>query len=232
MKKVIVVLAALALSGFAFGADEQAQVQERVQRAGTVFNEIMTAPDNSIPGNVLEHAKCVAIVPSMVSAGFMVGGKHGRGVATCRTGNGWSAPAFFDVTGGSYGLQIGAQKTDLVMLIMNEKGMEHLLASKFELGGEAGVAAGPVGRQGTAATDWKMNAEVLTYSRSKGVFAGVDLSGASIKQDEDATKAFYGKDVTFKDALTGHVPPPAAAREFLSQIRTATSGGSTAATAH
>jgi lipid-binding SYLF domain-containing protein len=224
-----VILAALALNGLAVAANDQAEVKERVQRAGTVFNEIMSAPDNSIPGNVLERAKCVAIVPSMVSAGFVVGGKHGRGVATCRTGNGWSAPAFFDVTGGSYGLQIGAQKTDLVMLIMNEKGMQHLLASKFELGGEAGVAAGPVGRQGTAATDWKMNAEVLTYSRSKGVFAGVDLSGASIKQDEDATKAFYGSNVSFKDALTGQVPPPAAAREFLAQIRTATAGNVSAA---
>ncbi len=228
MRKLSVVAMALALCGFAFAADEQAQVQERVQRAGTVFNEIMSAPDNSIPGNVLEKAKCIAIVPSMVSAGFMVGGKHGRGVATCRTSSGWSAPAFFDVTGGSYGLQIGAQKTDLVMLIMNEKGMEHLLSSKFELGGEAGVAAGPVGRQGTAATDWKMNAEVLTYSRSKGVFAGVDLSGASIKQDEDATKAFYGQNVSFKDALTGQVPPPAGARDFLAQIKTATAGPASA----
>ena len=229
MKKYLIAALTLALSGFAFAADEQAQVQERVDRAGTVLNEIMSAPDRGIPGDVLSSAKCIAIVPSMVSAGFMVGGKHGRGVATCRTGNGWSAPAFFDVTGGSYGLQIGAQKTDLVMLIMNNNGMQHLLASKFQLGGEAGVAAGPVGRQGTAATDWKMNAEVLTYSRSKGVFAGIDLSGASIKQDEDATRAFYGKDVTFRDALTGQVPPPQAARAFLSQIQTATSGQASAA---
>ncbi len=229
MKKFTVLLASLALCGFAFAADEQAQVQERVQRAGTVFNEIMQAPDNSIPGNVLEHAKCIAIVPSMVSGGFVVGAKHGRGVATCRTANGWSAPAFFEVTGGSYGLQIGAQKTDLVMLIMNNNGMQHLLSSKFQLGGEAGVAAGPVGRQGAANTDWKMNAEVLSYSRSKGVFAGVDLSGASIKQDEDATKAFYGHEVAFRDALTGQVPPPAGARDFLATIRTATAGGTNAA---
>lgn len=229
MKKVLIAALSLALSGFAFAADEQQQVQERVQRAGTVLQEIMSAPDKGIPGDVLEHAKCIAIVPSMVSAGFMIGGKHGRGVATCRTNNGWSAPAFFDVTGGSYGLQIGAQKTDLVMLIMNDKGMEHLLQSKFQLGGEAGVAAGPVGRQGSANTDWKMNAEVLTYSRSKGVFAGVDLSGASIKQDEDATKAFYGKDVTFRAALTGQVPPPPAAHQFLSEIRSATSGAASAA---
>ena len=229
MKKLLVAALTLAMSGFAVAADEQAQVQERIDRSGTVLNEIMSAPDKGIPGDVLEHAKCIAIVPSMVSAGFMVGGKHGRGVATCRTGNGWSAPAFFDVTGGSYGLQIGAQKTDLVMLIMNDKGMQHLLASKFELGGEAGVAAGPVGRQGTAQTDWKMNAEVLTYSRSKGVFAGVDLSGASIKQDNDATKAFYGKDVTFRDALMGTVPAPPAASAFLTQIKAATSGAASAA---
>src|SRR3954464_11632771 len=130
MKKLTVVAMALSLCGLAFGADDKAEVQERVQRAGAVFNEIMSAQDNTIPGNVLEHAKCIAVVPSMVSAAFMVGGKHGRGVATCRTNSGWSAPAFFDVTGGSYGLQIGAQKTDLVMLIMNEKGMQHLLSSK------------------------------------------------------------------------------------------------------
>ena len=229
MKKLSVAVTALALCGFAFAADEQGQVQERVQRAGTVFSEIMSAPDNSIPGNVLEKAKCIAIVPSMVSGGFVVGAKHGRGVATCRTASGWSAPAFFDVTGGSAGLQIGAQKTDLVMLIMNQKGMDQLLSSKFELGGEAGVAAGPVGRQGTAATDWKMDAEVLSYSRSKGAFAGVDLSGASIKPDEDSTKAFYGKQVSFKDALTGQIPPPAEAKDFLAQIKTATAAQASAA---
>ncbi len=231
MKKVVGMALMLAMSGFALAADEKAAVQERVQRAGTVFQEIMAAPDKGIPGDVLEHAKCIAVVPSMVSAGFVVGGKHGRGVATCRTAHGWSAPAFFDVTGGSYGLQIGAQKVDLVMLIMNDKGMEHLLSSKFQLGGEAGVAAGPVGRQGSANTDWKMNAEVLSYSRAKGVFAGVDLSGASIKQDEDATKAFYEKDVSFRDALTGQVPPPAEARDFLAKISRATSGEASA-TAH
>lgn len=231
MKKLLITALTLALSGFAYAADEQGQVQERVDRAGTVLNEIMSAPDKGIPGDVLAHAKCIAIVPSMVSGGFVVGAKHGRGVATCRTDNGWSAPAFFDVTGGSYGLQIGAEKTDLVMLIMNDNGMQHLLSSKFELGGEAGVAAGPVGRQGTANTDWKMNAEVLTYSRSKGVFAGIDLSGASIKQDDDSTKAFYGKQVSFRDALTGQVPAPQAAQSFLSQIKQATSGEA-AATAH
>lgn len=229
MRKLVGIALMLAMSGFALAADEKAAVQERIQRAGEVFQEIMAAPDKGIPGDVLEHAKCVAIVPGMVSAGFMVGGKHGRGVATCRTANGWSAPAFFDVTGGSYGLQIGAQKVDLVMLVMNDKGMEHLLSSKFQLGGEAGVAAGPVGRQGSANTDWKMNAELLTYSRAKGVFAGVDLSGASVKQDEDATKAFYAKDVSFRDALTGQVPAPPEARDFLAEIQRATRGEASAA---
>ena len=229
MRKLVGMALMLAMSGFALAADEKATVQERIQHAGEVFQEIMAAPDKGIPGDVLEHAKCIAIVPSMVSAGFVVGGKHGRGVATCRTARGWSAPAFFDVTGGSYGLQIGAQKVDLVMLIMNDKGMEHLLSSKFQLGGEAGVAAGPVGRQGSANTDWKMNAEVLSYSRAKGVFAGVDLSGASIKQDDDATKAFYEKEVSFRDALTGQVPAPPEARDFLAQIRRSTSGEASAA---
>ena len=231
MKKWIGIGLVLAMSGFAVAADEQGAVQERVDRAGTVLQEVTAAPDKGIPNEVLEKAKCVAIVPGMVSGGFVVGAKHGRGVATCRTASGWSAPAFFEVTGGSYGLQIGAEKVDLVMLIMNDKGMQRLLASKFELGGEAGVAAGPVGRQGTANTDVTMNAEVLTYSRAKGVFAGVDLSGAAVKQDDDSTKAFYGKMVTFRDALTGQVPAPAAARTFLSAIQSAT-GRDASAAAH
>lgn len=229
MKKLIGIGLLLAVSGFAMAADEDGKVQERVDKAGTVLQEIMSAPDKGIPSDVLEKAKCIAIVPGLVSGGFVVGAKHGRGVATCRTSAGWSAPAFFDVTGGSYGLQIGAEKVDLVMLVMNDKGMQHLLSSKFQLGGEAGVAAGPVGRQGTADTDVTMNAELLTYSRAKGVFAGVDLSGAAVKPDDDSTKAFYGKEVSFRETLTGQVPAPKAAHAFLASIRQATSEASAAA---
>lgn len=229
MKKLIGIGLLLAMSGFAMAADEEGKVQERVDKAGTVLTEIMSAPDKGIPGDVLEKAKCIAIVPGLVSGGFVVGAKHGRGVATCRTSAGWSAPAFFDVTGGSYGLQIGAEKVDLVMLVMNDKGMQHLLSSKFQLGGEAGVAAGPVGRQGTADTDVTMNTEMLTYSRAKGVFAGVDLSGAAVKPDDDSTKAFYGKEVSFREALTGQVQAPSAAHSFLASIKQATSEAGSAA---
>jgi len=231
MKKLIGIGLLLAMSGFAMAADEDAKVQERVDKAGTVLTEIMSAPDKGIPGDVIEKAKCIAIIPGLVSGGFVVGAKHGRGVATCRTASGWSAPAFVDITGGSYGLQIGAEKVDVVMLVMNDKGMQHLLSSKFQLGGEAGVAAGPVGRQGTADTDVTLNAEILTYSRAKGVFAGVDLSGAAVKPDDDSTKAFYGKMVSFRDALTGQVQAPAAAQSFLASVKQATSGAASA-TAH
>lgn len=231
MKKWIGIGLVLAMSGFAMAADEAGKVQERVDKAGTVLQEIMSAPDKGIPADVIEKAKCIVIVPGLVSGGFVVGAKHGRGVGTCRTSSGWSAPAFVDITGGSYGLQIGAEKVDVVMLVMNDKGLQHLLSSKFQLGGEAGVAAGPVGRQGTADTDVTLNAEILTYSRAKGVFAGVDLSGAAVKPDEDSTKAFYGREVSFRDALMGQVKPPAAAQSFLAAVKQATSAAASA-TAH
>jgi len=191
----------------------------RLQDAGNVLNEIMNAPDSSIPAEVLASAKCVAVVPEMVKGGFVLGAKHGRGVATCRTGNGWSAPAFFTVTGGTWGAQIGVEAVDLVMLIMNDKGMQDLLSSNFHLGGEAGVAAGPVGREASANTDWKLKAEVLTYSRTRGLFAGLDLSGASIRPDDDSTGAFYGRNYDFRSVLTGQVKAPADANTFLSSVR-------------
>jgi len=191
----------------------------RLQDSGNVLNEIMNAPDSAIPAEVLESAKCVAIVPDMVKGGFVLGAKHGRGVATCRTANGWTAPAFFTLTGGSWGPQIGVEAVDLVMLIMNDKGMQDLLSSNFHLGGEAGVAAGPVGREATANTDWKLKAEVLTYSRTRGLFAGLDLTGASIRPDDDSTSAFYGRNYDFRSILTGQVKAPADAGTFLSSVR-------------
>jgi lipid-binding SYLF domain-containing protein len=191
---------------------------ERVQSAATVLNEIQSAPDQGIPEDVLGSAECVAIVPSLLKGGFIVGARYGRGVASCRTPKGWSAPAFFMVSGGSVGLQIGGQAVDLVMLIMNKEGMDNLLSSKFQLGADASVAAGPVGRHAEGSTDWKMRAQVLTYSRARGVFAGVTLNGARVTQDKDSTREFYGRMVPFKTALTGTVDAPKGAYPLLETL--------------
>jgi len=199
--------------------DDKAGPAKRVDAAATVLEEIMGAPDKGIPKEVFESAKCVAVVPSMIKGGFIVGARYGKGVATCRTPSGWSAPAPIRITGGSWGLQIGGEAVDLVMLVMNDNGMEHLLSSKFKLGAEGSVAAGPVGRQAEANTDWKMRSEVLSYSRSRGVFAGLELNGAVVKQDDDDTRLLYGKEVSFKDILTGRVPPPPGTQHFLATVR-------------
>src|SRR5438093_6157198 len=207
MKKVLAVWVLVAsLCFLSIAADEstkETKAADRARAAAEVLNEIQGAPDNRIPQEVLGSAECVAVVPSMLKGGFVFGAKYGRGLASCRTPKGWSAPAFFIVKGGSFGLQIGGQAVDLVMLIMNNDGMQHLLSSKFELGADASVAAGPVGRHAEGNTDWKMRAQVLTYSRTRGVFAGVSLNGAVMKQDKDSTREFYGHMVTFKASLTG-----------------------------
>jgi SH3 domain-containing YSC84-like protein 1 len=221
MKKFALLTLVVCLSSFVLAADEPAKeskATDRVQAAADVLNEIQSTPDSGIPEDILRHAQCVAVVPSMLKGGFIVGAKYGRGLASCRTPKGWSAPAFFLVEGGSFGFQIGGQAVDLVMLIMNNDGMQHLLSSKFELGADASVAAGPVGRLAEGNTDWKMRAEVLTYSRARGIFAGVSLNGAVVKQDKDSTREFYGHMVTFKAALTGEVEPPAATYPFLSSL--------------
>jgi len=186
-----------------------------------VLREIMAAPDKGIPEEVLDHAKCVAVVPHMIKGGFVFGAQNGRGVATCRSAKGWSAPMFFAITGGSWGLQIGVEGVDLVMIIQNEQGMKQLLSSKFALGADASAAAGPVGRHASANTDWKLDAEILTYSRAKGAFAGLTLNGASVRHDEDSTKAIYGHDVSNARILKGGVVMPAAARQFLDAVRSA-----------
>ena len=211
----------LSLCSLALAADDQpkeSKATDRVQAAADVLNQIESAPDSGIPREILSKAECVAVVPSLLKGGFIVGAKYGRGLASCRTPKGWSAPAFFMTTGGSVGFQIGGQAVDLVMLIMNNDGMQHLLSSQFALGADASVAAGPVGRHAEGNTDWKMRAQVLTYSRARGVFAGVSLNGAVIKQDKDATREFYGHMVTFKAALTGEVNPPPAANPFLTML--------------
>src|SRR5450759_939167 len=179
-------------------ADEDTKAPEantkasgRIEAAGAVLDEIQAAPDQRIPEEVLGSAECVAVVPSLLKGGFVVGGRYGKGVASCRTPKGWSAPAFFTIGGGSFGLQIGGQAVDLVMLIMNKNGMNNLLSSQFKLGADASAAAGPVGRHASADTDWKMRAEVLSYSRARGVFAGLELNGALIRQDKESTYEFY-----------------------------------------
>ena len=200
--------------------EERDKVLARLDDSSKILNELLGAPDRGIPDDVFKNAKCVAVIPSMVKGGFVFGAEHGRGVATCRTTNGdWSAPALFVVTGGSWGAQIGVQEADLVLLIMNDQGMKDLLSSKFKLGANGSVAAGPVGREAAASTDWKMHAEVLTYSRTRGLFAGLTLSGAVIKQDDDSTRALYDRMVGFRPTLTGQVPAPAAAQNFLATVR-------------
>src|SRR6266478_6221656 len=221
MNKSLLVVLVLSLNLASFGADEQSRTSKaalRAQAAADVLDEIQGAPDKGIPQEVLGSAECVSVVPSMLKGGFIVGAKYGRGLASCRTAKGWSAPAFFVVTGGSVGFQIGGQAVDLVMLIMNKDGMKHLLSSEFALGADASVAAGPVGRHAEGNTDWKMRAEVLTYSRARGLFAGVSLNGAVVKQDKDSTREFYGHMMTFKAALTGEVDPPAGANAFLTTL--------------
>lgn len=192
---------------------------DRLDNAAVVLQEIMAAPDNGIPEEVLDNAKCIAVVPNMIKGGFVFGGQNGRGVATCRTAKGWSAPAFFAITGGSWGLQIGVQGVDLVMIIQNQKGMQQLLASKFQLGADASAAAGPVGRHASAETNWKMETEVLTYSRAKGAFAGITVNGAAVRADEDSMKAIYGPNVTTRSVLLGKVAAPASAKLFLDAVR-------------
>lgn len=217
MKKVLLVVMIFAVCGAAFAADET-KTSGRVQAAATVLDEIMGTPDKAIPEEILKTAECVAVVPSLLKAGFVVGARYGRGVASCRTPKGWSAPAFFTVSGGSVGFQIGGQAIDLVMLIMNKDGMKNLLDSKFQLGANASAAAGPVGRHAEGNTDWKMRAQVLTYSRARGLFAGVELNGAVIKQDKDSTREFYTRMVPFKTSLNGLVDPPTGSQPFLDSL--------------
>jgi lipid-binding SYLF domain-containing protein len=223
MKKLMFLLAVLSLGTLCWAGSAREDATDRLDNATKVMHEIMGMPDNGIPEEVLEHARCVAVVPHMMKGGFIFGGKGGKGVATCRTASGWSAPAFITISGGNWGLQIGVEAVDLVMIIQNEKGMQKLLESNFHLGGDASAAAGPVGRHAEAGTDWKMDTEILTYSRAKGAFAGLTLEGASIRQDDDSRHAMYGRNVTTRALLLGKVPAPAAAQPFLAEIRGAKS---------
>src|ERR1700720_1613148 len=222
-KKCLLALTTMALvfASLTWAADDkdEADINKRIDASANVLNEIMATPDKAIPDSIMSDARCIAVVPSMIKIAIGIGGNHGKGVATCRTSSGWSAPAPITITGGSWGLQLGGQAVDLVMVVTNDQGMQHLLSSKFKLGADASAAAGPVGRDATAGTDVKMRAEVLTYSRARGLFAGIDLNGAAVTQDKDETHLLYGKFVPFSDILSGKVQPPAVAQPFLTAVK-------------
>jgi lipid-binding SYLF domain-containing protein len=212
----------LLLAGMAWSADDKdaSDIDKRLDASAKVLNEIMATPDKAIPDKVMNDAKCVAVIPSMVKIAVGFGGSHGKGVATCRTESGkWSAPAPITITGGSWGLQLGGQAVDIVMIVTNVDGMQHLLSSKFKLGADASAAAGPVGRDAAADTDVKMRAEVLTYSRARGIFAGIDLNGSAITQDKDETRILYGDMIPFSDILSGKVRPRESSATFLTAVR-------------
>src|ERR1700686_2943853 len=220
--KYLVAIATMALTcaSLTWGADkDSSDIDKRIDQSAKVLSEIMGTPDKAVPDKIMNEAKCIAVVPSMVKIAVGFGGNHGKGVATCRTEHGWSAPAPITVTGGSWGLQLGGQAVDLVMIVMNDQGMQHLLSSHFKVGADASAAAGPVGRDATAGTDVKMRAEILTYSRARGLFAGMDLSGAVINQDKDSTRLLYGKMVPFETILNGKVAPPNGSDSFLAAVR-------------
>jgi SH3 domain-containing YSC84-like protein 1 len=216
-------LAAVALifASCSWGADDKdrSDIDKRIDNSAKVLSEIMAMPDKAIPDKIMSDAKCIAVVPSMIKVAVGFGGNHGKGVATCRTGHGWSAPAPITLTGGSWGLQLGGQAVDIVMVVMTDQGMQHLLSSHFKLGGDASAAAGPVGRDAAADTDLKMRAEILTYSRARGLFAGIDLSGSAVSQDKDDTEVLFGKMIPFQEILTGKVPAPAETESFLAAVR-------------
>jgi lipid-binding SYLF domain-containing protein len=197
----------------------RSDIDKRIEASGRVLDEIMATPDKAIPNKVMSGAKCIAVVPSMVKVALVFGGNHGKGVATCRTANGWSAPAPITITGGSWGLQLGGQAVDLVMIATNDQGMQHLLSSKFKIGADASAAAGPVGRDTAADTDIKMNAELLTYSRARGIFAGIDLSGAVVTFDKDEATILFGKPVPGADILNGKIEVPPRAEPFVAAVK-------------
>jgi SH3 domain-containing YSC84-like protein 1 len=218
MKKISVALLVLIATAASAQSGARSADIDRVQSAATILSQIMEAPDRGIPDSIMSGAKCIAIIPSMMKVSFIFGANYGKGVATCRTATGWSSPAFFRVEGGSFGFQAGGQASDLVLIIRTDDGMQHLLQSKFKLGADASAAAGPVGRDTQAATDLTMRAQVLTYSRARGLFLGVSLSGAVIRQTDGDVLAFYGKDWTFYSLLSGEVPPPQEAQNFLKTV--------------
>jgi len=218
LKSILAVTILIAIASLTAVASDRDDDVNRTQKAAQVFKEIMNTPDQGIPSNLLESAKCIAIIPGDKKFAFVFGGSYGRGIATCRTEHGWSAPMFVAIDGGSVGYQIGGSSTDLVMLFMNDHALQSLMSDKFKLGADASVAAGPVGRNATAATDLKLNAEILSYSRSKGIFAGVSLDGAVMQADKSGDRAMYGDDVNRHEILHGKVAVPASARALVEEL--------------
>lgn len=199
-------------------AADKAKLNERLTDSQNIINEIMATPDKAIPSSILGGASCVVVIPAYKKGAFIVGGQYGQGVATCRTGHGWSAPVFVQLAGGSVGFQIGGQSTDLVLVAMNQNGLQEMLKNKFKIGADAAASAGPVGRNAQAGTDWKLNAEFLTYSRSKGLFAGINLDGTVLSQNVDDTREYYGTATPFKTILNGNIPTPPDARPFVGTV--------------
>ncbi len=219
MKKTIAsICLSLLFTSTAFAASSREDLQARIDAAKVVMNQIMGAQDRNIPMNILQQATCVGVVPGLLKGAFIVGGQYGQGVVTCRTPHGWSAPVFIRMAGGSFGFQIGGQSTDLILVAVNDRGFQDLLKNKFKIGGDASAAAGPVGRSGQAATDWKMNAELLSYSRNKGLFAGIDLDGTSVSQNQDDTDIYYGQHHNFEPILKGEVGVPPGAIPFVRTV--------------
>ncbi len=220
MKKFLALLCVMvSMAGVtASTASDQATLNDRLEKSRTIIDEIMGTPDKGIPDGIVKQATCIGVVPSLKKAAFVFGGSYGQGVVTCRTGHGWSAPAFIRMAGGSFGLQIGGQGTDLVLVAVNDKGFQDLLKDKFKIGADAAATAGPVGRNAQAATDVKLGAELLTYSRSKGLFAGIDLDGTTVSQNKEDTDTYYGAPHSFEQILKGNVLPPESARPFLRTI--------------
>src|SRR5215469_14805660 len=208
----------LVLSSTACVASSKDNLQDRVESAKTVLDQIMSAGDRGIPMNILEQATCVGVVPGLIKGAFIFGGDYGHGENTCRTGHGWSGPAFIRMAGGSWGLQAGGQMTDLVLIAVNDHGFQDLLKSKFKIGGDAAASAGPVGRNSQAATDWRMNSELLTYSRSKGLFAGIDLDGTMVSQNQADTEIYFSHPHSFDAILKGDVAPPAGSEGFVKAV--------------
>jgi lipid-binding SYLF domain-containing protein len=216
-KLVYLLCITITLTVGASAADKE-KLDHRIEAAHLVLHELMDTPDKGIPDNIARKATCVAVVPGFKKGAFVVGGQYGQGVVSCRTGHGWSAPAFIQLTGASFGFQIGGQSTDLVLVAMNHNGFQHLLHDKLKLGGDAAVAAGPVGRNAQASTTELASAEILTYSRSKGAFAGIDLTGDVVNQNQEDTRDYYGHDISYETILTGGVPTPPSAEHFVRTV--------------
>lgn len=218
MKKLLTLLCVAGMTASSFAASDNATLDHRLESSRLILNEIMAAPDQGIPSGIMKQATCVAVVPGLKKAAFVVGGQYGQGVVTCRTGHGWSAPAFIRMAGGSFGLQAGGQDTDLVLVAVNDRGMQDLLKSKFKIGADAAASAGPVGRNSQAATNLTLKSELLTYSRSRGLFAGIDLDGTSVSQNSDDTSEYYGAPHSFEEILKGNVLPPDSSKPFVRTV--------------